>query len=188
MSNLTRPWNLSSCVVRTEVRRRGLAAPRVPSRNDGRRPTARGQPHRRYPHPHRRNRRCGFEPEGAVTARTRPVSQRARSGNKAAVSTTTAYSEQREQELDRSDKRGLALLAVPSFALALATTTVTSYMPVVAKQFTGSTLIIGVVVGAEGFLALWLPLAAGAWSDRLRTRFGGRLPFVLGATPVVVLA
>lgn len=28
-------------------------------------------------------------------------------------------------------------------------------------------------------MALWIPLIAGAWSDRLRTRIGGRLPFVI---------
>jgi MFS family permease len=82
----------------------------------------------------------------------------------------------------------VVLLAIPALALALATTTVTSYMPVLAKGFTGSSTVVGVVVGAEGFLALWLPLAAGAWSDQLRTRIGGRLPFLLGATPVVTVA
>jgi Na+/melibiose symporter-like transporter len=82
----------------------------------------------------------------------------------------------------------MALLAVPAMALALATTTVTSYMPVLAKSFTSSSTVIGVVVGAEGFLALWLPLAAGTWSDQVRTRIGGRLPFLLVATPVVTVA
>lgn len=82
----------------------------------------------------------------------------------------------------------MVLLAIPALALALATTTVTSYMPVLAKGFTSSSTVVGVVVGAEGFLALWLPLAAGAWSDQLRTRIGGRLPFLLGATPVVTVA
>jgi len=33
-----------------------------------------------------------------------------------------------------------------------------------------------------------VPLVVGAWSDRLRTPLGGRLPFLLGATPVVVVA
>jgi Na+/melibiose symporter-like transporter len=33
-----------------------------------------------------------------------------------------------------------------------------------------------------------VPVVVGAWSDRLRTRIGGRLPFVLGATPPLVAA
>jgi Na+/melibiose symporter-like transporter len=41
--------------------------------------------------------------------------------------------------------------------------------------------VISVLIGGEGLLALGLPVLVGAWSDRLRTRIGGRLPFVLGA-------
>jgi Na+/melibiose symporter-like transporter len=48
--------------------------------------------------------------------------------------------------------------------------------------------VIGVLIGGEGLLALGLPIVVGAWSDRLRTRIGGRLPFVLGATPPLVAA
>jgi MFS family permease len=86
------------------------------------------------------------------------------------------------------EKRLLALLGVPTFALALAITIVSAYMPVVARGFTRSTVVIGVIVGAEGLMALWLPLIVGSWSDRLRTRLGGRLPFLLAGTPVAVVA
>jgi MFS family permease len=48
--------------------------------------------------------------------------------------------------------------------------------------------VIGVIVGLEGLVALWLPLVVGSASDRLRTRIGGRLPFLVAATPVVVAA
>src|SRR4051812_34579849 len=78
------------------------------------------------------------------------------------------------------------MLGVPTLALALATTVVTTYLPVVAQEFVGSTVVIGVIVGLEGLVALWLPLVVGTWSDRLRTPVGGRLPFLLAATPVVV--
>ena len=37
-------------------------------------------------------------------------------------------------------------------------------------------------------LALFLPVVVGARSDRLRTRIGGRLPFVLAGVPVMALA
>src|SRR6478609_5774961 len=70
-------------------------------------------------------------------------------------------------------------------ALALASTVVTTYTPVVAREFVGSSAVIGLIIGCEGLVALWLPLLVGAWSDRLDTRLGGRLPFLLGATPAV---
>jgi MFS family permease len=91
-----------------------------------------------------------------------------------------------ERSLTSEEKRVVAVLGVPTLALALATTVVTTYLPVVAQEFVGSTVVIGLIVGLEGLVALWLPLVVGTWSDRLRTRVGGRLPFLIAATPVVV--
>lgn len=83
--------------------------------------------------------------------------------------------------------RTLALLGLPTFGLALAITIVSSYLPTVARQFTGSTTTIGILVGGEGLFALVLPVLVGSWSDRLRTRLGGRLPFVLAGAPVAAV-
>lgn len=94
----------------------------------------------------------------------------------------------RERGLRGGEKKALALLGLPTFGLALAITTVTTYLPVVARSYVGSTVLIGVIVGMEGLMALWVPLLAGSWSDRLRTRWGGRLPFLVVGTPVVALA
>src|SRR3954469_6346142 len=74
---------------------------------------------------------------------------------------------------------------MPTLGLALSITTVTTSLPLVAKEFTGSTTVIGVLIGAEGAVALVVPLFVGQWSDQLRTRLGGRLPFVLAGTPVI---
>jgi MFS family permease len=91
-----------------------------------------------------------------------------------------------DRPLRRAEGRTVALLGVPTLALALAVTMVTTYLPVVARDVGGSTLIIGLVIGIEGLVALWLPLLAGTLSDRVRTRIGGRLPFLLAAMPLVV--
>jgi MFS family permease len=80
----------------------------------------------------------------------------------------------------------LALLGLPTLVLALAITVVTTYVPKLAQQYTSSTTIIGLIVGAEGFLALFVPLIVGSWSDRLDTRVGSRLPFLIAATPLLV--
>jgi MFS family permease len=93
-----------------------------------------------------------------------------------------------DAKLSRGDRRVVWLLGLPTVALALAITVVSTYLPPVASRLTSSTLVIGLLVGGEGLMALWVPIVAGAWSDRLRTRIGGRLPFLLGATPVVVVA
>ncbi len=75
---------------------------------------------------------------------------------------------------------------MPTLGLALSITMVSTYLPKVARQFTASSTVIGVIVGAEGVMALWVPLVAGTWSDGVRSRLGGRLPFVLAGVPVIV--
>jgi MFS family permease len=95
---------------------------------------------------------------------------------------------QGRRDLGRRERTTIALLGVPALGLALATTVVTTYVPLIAKQFTGSATVIGLIIGIEGLLAMILPLVFGAWSDQLRTRVGGRLPFVLGAAPGLAVA
>ena len=93
-----------------------------------------------------------------------------------------------QRTLVRTELRTLAILGVPTFALALAITTVSTYLPVLASKFSSSTIVIGLLIGGEGLMAVWLPLVVGSWSDRVRTPLGSRLPFILAATPPLVLA
>jgi MFS family permease len=85
-----------------------------------------------------------------------------------------------DRKLTHEERLKLALLALPTFALAFAITTVSAYLGKVTRSYTQDTIVIGVIIGGEGVMALWIPLLAGAWSDQLRTRIGGRLPFVIG--------
>jgi Na+/melibiose symporter-like transporter len=71
---------------------------------------------------------------------------------------------------------------------ALAITVVTTYVPVAASEFLDSSIVIGGLIAIEGVLALWLPLVVGSWSDRLRTSIGGRLPFLVAATPIACVS
>lgn len=85
------------------------------------------------------------------------------------------------------EKTELGLLALPTFALALAITTVSTYLSEITRRYTHQTAVIGLIIGSEGVMALWIPLIAGTWSDKLRTRFGGRLPFVIaGSIPAAI--
>lgn len=90
--------------------------------------------------------------------------------------------------LRADEKRILALLGLPTLGLALSITVVSTYLPVVARDLGSSTTIIGLIIGGEGMMALFLPLWIGVWSDRLRTPIGGRLPFMLAAAPPAVAA
>lgn len=92
-----------------------------------------------------------------------------------------------ERSLTRDERVKLALLALPTLSLAFAITIVSTYLGEVTRRYTHDTIVIGVIIGGEGFMALWVPLIAGTWSDQLRSRIGGRLPFVIaGAVPASV--
>jgi Na+/melibiose symporter-like transporter len=70
----------------------------------------------------------------------------------------------------------------------LAITIVSTQLGEVTRRYTDQTTVIGVIVGGEGVMALWVPLIFGSWSDSLRSRIGGRLPFVLaGGVPAAVV-
>jgi MFS family permease len=92
----------------------------------------------------------------------------------------------RSRRLKGSERRLLFVLGLPTLAMAFSTTVVSTYLPVVARSFTGSTTVIGLIIVGEGLMALVVPLFVGAWSDRFRSRGGSRLPFVLAGVPLVV--
>ena len=104
--------------------------------------------------------------------------------SQAAKAARSRSSARRGRRLTREEKGTLGILALPTFALALAITLVSTYLSTVTRRYTQQTTIIGVIIGSEGVMALWVPLIAGSWSDKLRTRIGGRLPFLIaGAVP-----
>lgn len=90
-------------------------------------------------------------------------------------------------KLTGGQRRSLALLGLPSFGLALAATMVTTYLPVLLADVAGPTAI-GALIGIEGLLAIFLPIVIGSWSDRVDTRIGRRMPFILVAAAVAVVA
>jgi MFS family permease len=90
----------------------------------------------------------------------------------------------REGESTAQIRPLLALLALPTFGLALAISVLTTYGPVILIELVHSTTAVGALIGAEGAFALVIPLASGAISDRLpASPFGRRTPFVLLGAP-----
>ena len=81
--------------------------------------------------------------------------------------------------LSERQARLIALLGLGAFGSAWAVTTITTYLPPLLRRYTSSNTLIGLVLAIESGFALLLPLAVGPWSDRVRTRFGSRRPFML---------
>ena len=90
-------------------------------------------------------------------------------------------------QLSGGDRRFLLTLGLPSLPLALAVTTVSALLPVLLQGLSG-TALAGCLLALEGVFALFAPTLLGAWSDRLDTPIGPRLPFVCAAAPMMVVA
>ncbi len=76
-------------------------------------------------------------------------------------------------------------LGLGAFGLAWSITTVAAYVPPLLEQFTRSGTLIGLVIAAEGFFAILLPLLVGPMSDATTTSLGRRRPFmILGLLPM----
>jgi MFS family permease len=78
-------------------------------------------------------------------------------------------------------RRDTIVLGAGALGLAWALTTTAAYLPPILGQYTASTTLVGLVLAAEGFFALTLPLVIGPWSDTFHTPLGRRRPFMLAA-------
>ena len=72
-------------------------------------------------------------------------------------------------------------LAVGALGLAWSVTTVAAYLPPLLEGFTTSSVLIGLVLAAEGIFAMVLPLLVGPLSDATRTPLGRRRPYMFFA-------
>ena len=69
------------------------------------------------------------------------------------------------QKLSWPQRRFLALLGAPAMGMALAVTVVSSYLPVLIEQISGPVLV-GALIGGEGFFGIFMPTIVGGFSDR----------------------
>lgn len=81
--------------------------------------------------------------------------------------------------------RFLALLGMPALGITFAVTAVSAYAPVLIGN-TSSPVVVGVIVGAEGFFGLFVPVFAGMASDRTSRKAQQRIRLLLVAAPVGV--
>ncbi len=79
------------------------------------------------------------------------------------------------------------ILGIAVLGLTTTATTVTFFLPLVVAKVAPSNLAVGFAVGVEGFAALTVPLLVGQASDGTWTKYGRRLPYMLAATPLVLL-
>ncbi len=69
----------------------------------------------------------------------------------------------------------------------LAFTTYNAFLPLMYREFFDSRALIGLLMGTDNLIGLLLIPVIGAWSDRVNSPLGRRLPFVLVALPIAAL-
>lgn len=73
------------------------------------------------------------------------------------------------------------------FALTLVWTVYNAYMPILLAEFINQSWLRGAIMGLDNLLAVLLIPIIGAWSDRVDTRFGQRLPFIMVGMPIAAI-
>ncbi len=81
------------------------------------------------------------------------------------------------------------LLGFGFFGVSVIWGTYNAFVPLfLSNKFGVGPGLIGFFMTLDNIAALFIQPAVGAWSDRLRTRIGRRLPFILAGAPVAALA
>ena len=79
------------------------------------------------------------------------------------------------------------LIGAGFLGVQVAFTTYNAFLPLMYREFFETRLAIGALMGTDNLIGLLLIPVIGAWSDRINSRFGRRLPFMLVAVPVAAL-
>ncbi|MET3195960.1 MFS transporter [Gottfriedia sp. OAE603] len=83
--------------------------------------------------------------------------------------------------------RKILLLGFGFFAISLTWSVYNAFMPKILSDYIGSSALIGFIMTFDNYFALFLQPAVGVYSDRLNTRFGRRMPFLMIGMPLAAL-
>ncbi len=84
---------------------------------------------------------------------------------------------------------GIFLLGFGFFGVSILGALYNSYVPnFLQSKFGLSTSVIGFFMALDNIAALFIQPAVGIWSDRVRTKIGRRMPFILIGVPVSAVA
>jgi len=104
--------------------------------------------------------------------------------------TDTAKQDDAKQDEHRSlswpERRLLVLLGVPALGLAFTISVTSTYVPVLVEQISGP-LMVGLLVGGEGFFGIFVPAIVGGLADRHRS-VRGRLAWMVASGVLLCLA
>lgn len=83
--------------------------------------------------------------------------------------------------------RKILLLGFGFFAITLTWSVYNAFMPKLLSDYISSSALIGFIMTFDNYFALFLQPAVGMYSDRLNTRFGRRMPFLMIGMPLAAM-
>lgn len=86
------------------------------------------------------------------------------------------------------DYKKTFLIGFGFFASSIAWSLYNSFIPLMLKNFVGSTALIGLVMTIDNVFGVIFQPLFGQLSDRTRTRFGKRMPYIIVGIPVCAIA
>ncbi len=89
-----------------------------------------------------------------------------------------------DSQSDKLDYGKTFLIGTGFFASSLLWSIYNSFIPLILKDFIASTAIIGLIMTIDNIFGVIFQPLFGALSDRTRTRFGKRMPFIMIAAPL----
>jgi maltose/moltooligosaccharide transporter len=94
-----------------------------------------------------------------------------------------------KMQTKRLDYLKTFLLGFGFFGVSVIWGTYNAFVPLfLANRFGIGPAVIGFLMTLDNIAALFIQPAVGAWSDRLRTRIGRRMPFILIGAPIAAVA
>ena len=85
---------------------------------------------------------------------------------------------------DKLDVKKTLLLSFGFFGSSIVWSVYNAYIPLILDTFVGSAAMIGIIMSIDNFFGIIFQPLFGKISDRTRTRFGRRLPFLFVCMPI----
>lgn len=76
------------------------------------------------------------------------------------------------------------LLGFGFFAISIMWSVYNAFIPIILKRFIESTAIVGFIMTIDNYFAVFIQPAVGIASDKVNTRFGKRMPFIIFGMPI----
>lgn len=79
------------------------------------------------------------------------------------------------------------LLGFGFFAISLLWSVYNAFMPKILSRYIESAALIGFIMTIDNYFALFIQPFVGALSDKIDTRFGKRMPFIIAGMPISII-